>query len=81
LQLREHDFVRPEQVIQLGLPPYRIDLMTSISGVRFAEAWPGRLSGSLFDVSVSFIGREAFVQNKRASGRPKDLEDLRSVGA
>jgi hypothetical protein len=81
LNIRERDFVQPEQVIQLGLPPYRIDIMTSISGVGFTEAWAGRLPGTLFDVPVAFIGREAFIRNKRASGRPKDLEDLRSLGA
>ena len=80
LNIRETDFVQPDQVIQLGLPPYRIDIMTSISGVRFPEAWAGRLRGTLFDIPVAFIGREAFILNKRASGRPKDLEDIRSLG-
>lgn len=81
LNIRETDLVRPEQVMQLGLPPYRIDILTSISGVGFPEAWAGRLGGTLFDVPVAFIGREAFIRNKRASGRPKDLEDLRALGA
>lgn len=81
LSLRESDFVKPDQVVQLGLPPYRIDIMTAISGVGFDEAWAGRFTGTLFDVPVGFIGREAFIRNKRASGRPKDLEDIRSLGA
>ena len=81
LGIRLSDFLKPDQVIQLGLPPYRIDIMTSISGVDFAQAREGALSGTLFDVPVQFIGRQAFVQNKRASGRPKDLEDIRSLGA
>lgn len=80
LTLRESDFVRPDQVIQLGLPPYRIDLLTGISGVGFEEAWEGRLGGLLFEVPVSFIGRDAFLRNKRAAGRPRDLEDIRSLG-
>lgn len=80
LELREADFLRPDQVIQLGLPPFRIDIMTSISGVNFSDAWPQRLPGTLFDVAVAFIGRDAFVRNKRASGRPKDLEDIRALG-
>ena len=80
LGLRLGDFVQPDQVIQLGLPPYRIDLMTSISGVAFTEAWAERMEGTLFDVPVAFIGREAFVRNKRATGRPKDVEDIRSLG-
>ena len=80
LHLAESDFVTLDQVVQLGLPPFRIDLMTSISGVEFADAWTGCLSGTLFEVPVAFIGREAFIRNKRASGRPKDLEDIRSLG-
>ncbi len=74
------DFAKPEQVVQLGLPPYRIDVLTAISGISFAEAWPGRIQGSLFEVPVGFLGRAAFIRNKRASGRPKDLEDLRALG-
>lgn len=81
LGIEQSDFVRPDQVIQLGLPPYRIDLMTTISGLAFGDAWESRLAGTLFDVPVLFIGRDAFIRNKRASGRPKDLEDLRSLGA
>jgi hypothetical protein len=79
LQLRETDFVQPDQVVQLGLPPYRIDIMTSVSGLDFAQGWSGRLAGTLFDVPLAFIGRDAFILNKRASGRPKDLEDLRAL--
>lgn len=79
LGIRQADFVRPEQVIQIGLPPYRVDLMTSISGVTFAEAWDDQLAGELFGVPVAFLGRVTFLRNKRASGRPKDLEDIRSL--
>jgi hypothetical protein len=81
LGVTEADFSTPDRVVQLGLPPYRIDLMTSISGVGFAEAWDERLTGVLFNVPVAFLGREAFIRNKRASGRPKDLADLRALGA
>lgn len=81
LGIEQADFVCPDQVIQLGLPPYRIDLMTAISGIAFGDAWEGRLAGTLFDVPVMFLGREAFIRNKRASGRPKDLDDVRSLGA
>lgn len=80
LSISKRDFLQPTQVVQLGLPPYRIDLMTSISGVGFTEAWADRLAGTLFEVPVAFLGREAFIRNKRASGRPKDLEDVRALG-
>jgi hypothetical protein len=81
LIVREADFSAPDKVIQLGLPPYRIDIMTSISGVVFADAWGGRLNGTLFEVGVAFLGLAEFIQNKRACGRPKDLADLKALGA
>lgn len=80
LTIRKDDFLRPGQIIQFGLPPYRIDVLTSISGVEFADAWTDRMEGRLFDVPVAFIGKDAFIRNKRASGRPKDLGDIRSLG-
>ena len=80
LRISQSDFTKPDQVVQFGIPPYRIDVMTSISGVGFADAQQGALSGTLFDVPVAFIGREAFIRNKRASGRSKDLADIRSLG-
>ena len=79
LGVRKADFARRDQVIQLGLPPFRIDFMTTISGVEFDEAEPLAIDGTLFNVPVRLIGREAFVRNKRASGRPKDLMDIASL--
>jgi hypothetical protein len=80
LSLLQTDFAKVDQVVQLGLPPYRIDILTSISGVSFSEAWEEHVEGTLYGVAVPFIGREAFIRNKRASGRPKDLEDIRLLG-
>lgn len=79
LSISRSDFETPDQVVQFGLPPYRIDVLTSISGVTFEEAWQGRSSGTLFDVPVAFLGREELVRNKRASGRPRDLQDIRAL--
>lgn len=70
------DFTQAEQVIQIGLPPYRVDLLTSVSGVSFDEAWVDRLAGSLFGVDVNFLDRASFIRNKRATGRDKDLRDI-----
>jgi hypothetical protein len=67
-------------VIQLGVPPNRIDLLTSITGVEFAEAWAGRVAGALQGVSVHFIGKDAFIRNKRATGRTQDKADLEALG-
>lgn len=65
-----------KKVLMLGRPPNRIDLLSEISGVCFAEAWESRESGDLDGVPVSYISRAKLIQNKRASGRKKDLADL-----
>jgi hypothetical protein len=75
----EQDFATPGIVYQIGLPPSRIDVLTEISGVSFAEAWATREVTALEGVSVPFIGRDAFVRNKLATGRPKDLVDARRL--
>ena len=80
LQIQETDLTQPDVVAQFGLPPYRIDIMTGVSGISFAEAWDGRVEDLFEDVRVPFLGREALIRNKRASGRTKDLADLESLG-
>lgn len=70
------DFAEPGRIIQLGFPPNRIDLMTSIDGVSFGEVLDGRVSGKYGETDVSFIGRRELSENKKASGRPQDLADL-----
>lgn len=81
LGLSVADLSRPGIVIQLGLPPNRIDLLTSVTGLdSFAESWAGRVNHDVGGVSVPFIGREALVTNKRATGRRKDLADLEALG-
>lgn len=74
--LGAEDFAQPDQVVQLGTPPVRIDLLTGISGVRFTTAWRNRIVVALDGLRVPVLGRRDFVRNKRASGRPKDLLDL-----
>ena len=66
--------------MQLGVPPVRIDLITSITGVSWDEAWAGRVSGRYGDMPVSYIGREQCVANKRATGQTKDVADLEVLG-
>lgn len=77
--ISEPDFARPGIVFQLGVPPGRIDIVTELTGITFAEAWPGREPGRFGDLTVDFIGREAFVRNKRATGRAKDLGDIEEL--
>jgi predicted nucleotidyltransferase len=81
LALSIDDFTRPNAVVQLGRPPNRIDLLTSISGVDFEEAWDSRLRGELDGIPVSFLGLEALLKNKQASGRDKDLGDIKKLRA
>lgn len=75
--ITEQDFVQLGTVYQLGLPPRRIDLLTAIDGVSFESAWSTRLVAQLSGRTVSVIGRQALLENKRASGRVKDLADLK----
>lgn len=76
------DFARRGMVIQLGLPPNRIDLLTSITGVdNFAAAWASRVTHELEGIPTAFISRPLLITNKRATGRRKDLSDLEALGA
>ena len=74
--LTKDDFLRDDQVVQLGVAPNRVDLMTFLSGVGFEEAWASREQGDLDGLSVPFISREMLKRNKSASGRLQDLADL-----
>jgi|SRR5437773_169330 len=76
---RESDFTKPNQVIQLGRAPNRIDLLTSISGVSSDEAFGTRISAELDGIPVFIIGKDVLIQNKRAVGRPQDLADLETL--
>jgi hypothetical protein len=80
LRISQSDFLSPDIVTQFGLPPYRIDVMTSVSGLTFDEAWNTRVEAEIEGVRVSILGRESFILNKRASGRKKDLADLEMLG-
>jgi hypothetical protein len=78
---KEADFVEPDQMIQLGRVPNRIDLLTSISGVTIDEAFGTRVSAVIDGIPVFTLGRDALIQNKRAVGRPQDLADLATLEA
>lgn len=75
------DLSAPGVVFQIGLPPLRVDVLTAISGVRFAAAWPRRVPAIFEGVSVSVIGAKDFAVNKRATGRLKDLADVAAIEA
>ncbi len=73
------DFTEPDQVIQLGQPPLRIDLLTSVSGVTFEACYANRNVVQVQGTPVPFIGLEELKTNKRASGRYQDLADLEKL--
>jgi hypothetical protein len=78
-QISAADFAHQGVTYQIGVPPGRIDILTELTGLTFAEVWTDRLHRPFGDVEVDFIGRAAFIRNKRATGRPKDLGDIEGM--
>jgi hypothetical protein len=79
LDLSRKDLETPGMVVQIGLPPRRIDLLTEVSGIEFEAAWQNRTTHPVGTHAVPFLSRQDLVRNKRASGRPKDLADLATL--
>lgn len=79
LGISENDLLEPGHVVQLGQPPNRIDILTSISGVDFDSAWHARVQTTIGEQTVPLIGWSELVRNKRAAGRQKDLADLEKL--
>lgn len=79
LDLKEADFLVADQIIQLGYPPNRIDLFTTLPGVDFAECYPSRVEIEIDGVRVNFIDVENLRKSKKASGRYQDLADLENL--
>jgi len=80
LKIEQRDLAEEGPIFQIGQPPNRIDVMTSISGVRFAEAWDARVIGKFEGRDVGFLSREHLIQNKSSTGRGKDRVDLEMLG-
>ena len=79
LSISADDLLKKDKVIQLGEPPYRIDLLTSIDGVDFEDAWKRKIPGRYGSQVLYFISKEDLIRNKKASGRKKDLDDLNEL--
>ena len=79
LGLQASDFSEPDQVIQLGYPPARIDLITTAPGVEFESCYESRVEVEIEGVVVNFIDRESLKRSKRATGRLQDLADLENL--
>lgn len=73
------DFERADSVVQLGFPPYRIDILTSVDGVSFEAAWANRVVVDIDQIKVPFIGRADLIANKTAAGRPQDIADVQRL--
>ncbi len=81
LDLSQEDFTTPGRVVQLGVAPVRIDLLTRLTGVPWEKAEAGEAPGFYAGVPVFFIGRDDFIANKRSTGRAKDAADIEALGA
>jgi hypothetical protein len=73
------DFAKEGSVYQIGRPPARVDVLTSIEGVRFADAWPNRMASNFDGVPAPVISRQDLLTNKRTVGRPQDLVDVSNL--
>lgn len=75
------DLEKDDLVFQIGIPPRRIDILTSITGVEFGDAWDQRTSIEYEDLEIPVLGRGHLIRNKRAVGRTRDLADLEELEA
>ena len=78
---KETDFLEPEQIIQLGRVPSRIDLLTSLTSVTTDQAVDAKVSAIIDGIPVFVLGRDALIRNKRAVGQPQDLADFSVLAA
>ncbi len=78
--LAVEDLSTPGVVYQIGMPPRRVDLLTSLTGLTFEQAWEARVPGRFGDADCAYIGIADLRTNKRAVGRPRDLADLEALG-
>jgi hypothetical protein len=78
--LTNDDFLRPDQVVQLGRPPNRIDLLTSLSGVSFSDCYQSRVVETIEETDVQYISLADLKKNKHALGRHQDLADIENLG-
>ncbi len=79
LELSEKDFTYPDRVIQLGVPPVRIDIMTSLTGVSWQQVASNKVSSTYGRTQVHFIAKQDLISNKKALGRKKDLADIEGL--
>ncbi|NOZ23635.1 MAG: hypothetical protein GXP25_21375 [Planctomycetes bacterium] len=74
------DFMDPGSILRVGVPPVRLEMINTISGLTFDEVWSRRIDGVYGDVGVYYISLPDLLKNKKAAGRPKDLADFDELG-
>jgi predicted nucleotidyltransferase len=79
LGLKTEDFLTPDQIIQLGYAPSRIDILTTLEGIEFESSYTSRVEVEIDQVKVNFIDLENLKKNKKATGRLQDLADLEKL--
>ena len=79
LDYKQDDFLNPDMIVQLGMPPNRIDLMTDLTGVEFEKCYPSRIIIKIDDIEIPVIDLENLKRNKKALGRHQDLADLENL--
>jgi hypothetical protein len=79
IELSNRDFLEPEQVIQLGVAPLRIDLLTSLKGIPFADAWERKTAGQYGDIPAYYISKQDLIDQKKLVGRKQDLADIEKL--
>lgn len=77
--LRAADFAEPNKVIQLGVAPNRVDILTGLTGLEFEVAWNKRIDLPLDDETLPFLDKDSLRNNKMATGRPQDIADLEAL--
>ena len=77
--LKASDFATPDQVIQLGVAPNRIDILTGLTGLDFTTAWAKRVDLLLGDMILPFLDKESLCINKLATARPQDIADIQAL--
>ena len=76
LPIATEDLTEPGRILQIGYPPGRIHLLTSLQGIHFADAWSRRVEGHFGREPVYYLGLEDLIRNKEAAARPQDLADV-----
>ncbi len=79
LGLKPEDFLESDQIIQLGYPPNRIDIMTTLKEIKFEDCYKAKVEVDIQGLKINFIDLENLKQNKRATGRPQDLADAENL--